>query len=103
MLYRARCSLLDAMQSHRSFASYLTPGKIPARRRDKRLMTEPTREEQLRVALAEAVQYIMGQKDVPPEVFQRWRELLDYTEDMNFHYNAVYLGAPLSKEPEEEP
>jgi hypothetical protein len=66
-------------------------------------MTEQPRDVQLRVALGEAVQYILGKRDVPPEVLQRWRELLDYTEDMNYHYNAVHLGAPLSKEPKEQP
>ena len=59
-------------------------------------MPEHTREEQLQLALAEAMAYIQGMGgSLPPQVRSQWLELLD-AEESNFHYNAVYLGAPLS-------
>jgi hypothetical protein len=61
-------------------------------------MPEATREKQVRAALAEAIEYLkaMGEQHVPREVIQRWHALLDLTEEANYHYNAVYLGAPLT-------
>jgi hypothetical protein len=60
-------------------------------------MPDPTstREEQLQVALAEAMAYIQGLGGgLPPQVQRHWLELLD-AEETNFHYEAVHLGAPL--------
>ncbi|HEY2592494.1 MAG TPA: hypothetical protein VGK33_01185 [Chloroflexota bacterium] len=77
-----------------------------------------TREEQLTLALREAIQYldlVQGSSHVPPEVRQRWDELLrteqrshghqklrqQWTEVLaaearNFHLNTVFLGGPLT-------
>jgi hypothetical protein len=82
-----------------------------------------TREEQLVLALREAIQYlelVQGTSQVPPEVRQRWDELLRSqhhgqsheklreqwgevlaAEARNFHLNAVFLGGPLT--PRQEP
>jgi hypothetical protein len=89
-------------------------------------MPEPeTREEQLTLALREAIQYldlVQGSSHVPPEVRRRWDALIAAQEHQhqdthdklreewdevlaaearNFHLNAVFLGGPLT--PRQEP
>jgi hypothetical protein len=84
-------------------------------------MSELDREAQLAHALAEAVMYLglLGvSNQVPPEMRQRWYDLLvteerhfedDVHESLrhrwtqalaaeaqNYHYNAVFLGGPLT-------